>query len=365
MAIRFEQNSEGKKTFVVSCEGTDSRGKRMQLRKRGISTEREAKAVEFELKRQLANQKEKNPNYTWNEWFDICIGRMKVELKNSTIMEYTAKQNVWFKPIIGEKMLKDISPQEVHEVVYNPSFDVSWHTRLATLRKITRLMQMAVEDGMIPTNPCNRVRVKTPEARQSVLNRCEVDKLLAEAQRLDHRFYDVWVMAVMTGMRSGELYALKWSDVCFDLNIIRIQRSWTSKNGLGPTKSARSRVLPLSSELETYLKELKLKGSDREGHVLPRLQEWTRGDQAQVLQDFCVGIGITPVRFHDLRATFITQMLSKGVPLAQVMALVGHAEIKTTQGYLRLAGIELRGTTEALGISLPKLTEAKVLKFKV
>ena len=105
-------------------------------------------------------------------------------------------------------------------------------------------------------------------------------------------------------------------------------------------------------------------GPEEDGHVLPRLNEWTRGNQAQVLRDFCLGIGITQIRFHDLRATFITQMLSKGVSLAHVMAIVGHANHRTTQGYLRLAGLELKGATEALGISLPRLDDAKVLKLR-
>jgi integrase len=72
-----------------------------------------------------------------------------------------------------------------------------------------------------------------------------------------------------------------------------------------------------------------------------------------VLRDFCEGIGITSVKFHDLRATFITRMLSQGVPLAVVMAIVGHSSIKTTQAYLRLAGLELKGATDKLDIELP------------
>ena len=363
MAIHVEKNKEGKKIYTVYCDGVDKRGKRIQLRRRGLSTEREAKAVEFELKRQIANQKDQAPNYTWNEWFEICLDRMRVELKPSTIMEYIGKQNVWFKPTVGEKFLSDITTQDVHDVIYNREFDVTWYTRSSALRKINRIFQMALDDGIVQCNPSKRIRVKVPEARKTVLNRVEIDKLLLEAKKVDHRFYDVWVLAVMTGMRSGELHALKWSDVCFDLEIVRIQRSWTSKNGLGTTKNARCRVLPISGELDRFLKELKLKGSDPEGQVLPRLQEWSRGDQAQVLKDFCRGIGITPIKFHDLRATFITQMLANGVSLAHVMAMVGHAEIKTTQGYLRLAGIELKGTTEVLGITLPTLTAGKILKF--
>ena len=361
MAIQLDKNKEGKKCYTVYCDGIDSRGNRIQLRRRGLSTEREAKAVEFELRRQIANKKDETPCYTWDEWFSICIERLKVEWKPSTVIEYVGKNTHWIRPFLKGKMLNEITPQDVHEVVYNPNFDVTWYTRRATLRRMNRLFQLALEEGLIKFNPAQRVRVKVPEARNAVLNSNEVDKLLLEAKSVDHRFYDVWVVAMMTGMRSGELYALKWVDICFEKKVIWVQRSWTSKNGFGTTKSSRYRVVPISGELGLFLMELKLRGQQSEGFVLPRINEWTRGNQAQVLKDFCIGIGITAIRFHDLRATFITQMLAKGVSLAHVMSIVGHAEIKTTQGYLRLAGLELKGVTEVLGITLPRLDNAKVL----
>ncbi len=364
MAIQVEKNSEGKKTFVVYCDGIDSRGQRIQMRRRGVKTEKEARAVEFELRRQIANQKDQVPSYTWNEWFQICLERMKLEYKPSTIIEYLGKHTNWIQPVIGEKLLDEVTPQDVHDIVYSNKTDVTWYTRRGTLRRIHRIFQMAIDDGLVKNNPASRIRVKVPEARKAVLNRNQIDKLLLEAKRVGHRFYDVWVLAVMTGMRSGELYELKWTDICFDQKVIWVQRGWTSKNGVGTTKSSRHRVVPLSGELDLFLKELRLRGEVAGGYVLPRLNEWTRGNQAQVLRDFCLGIGITPIKFHDLRATFITQMLANGVSLAHVMALVGHAEIKTTQGYLRLAGLELKGTTESLGISLPRVTEAKVIKMR-
>lgn len=61
----------------------------------------------------------------------------------------------------------------------------------------------------------------------------------------------------------------------------------------------------------------------RDDLVLPRLDEWTNGMQAQVTKEFCEAIGVTPIKFHDLRATFITNLLASGVPLVKVMAIVG------------------------------------------
>ena len=123
-------------------------------------------------------------------------------------------------------------------------------------------------------------------------------------------------------------------------------------------------MVPLSKPCDTFLRELRLKRGGEE-FVLPHLEEWARGDQAKVLKAFCRGLGITDIKFHDLRATFITQMLRNGVALAKVMAIVGHSELKTTQGYLRLCGQDVKGATDDLGIDLPEdVVAAKVLSIK-
>ncbi len=156
----------------------------------------------------------------------------------------------------------------------------------------------------------------------------------------------------MTGMRSGELQALLWSDVDFENNYISVNKSWSSKNGLGPTKNSLTRSVPISTSLKKLLMEMKLKNNG--SFVLPRLNSWKQGDQAKIIREFCRELGITEIGFHDLRATFITQLLIKDVPLAKVMKIVGHSNIKTTMKYLRMIAKDVEGATEALGIELPE-----------
>lgn len=72
---------------------------------------------------------------------------------------------------------------------------------------------------------------------------------------------------------------------------------------------------------------------------------------------------MTDIRFHDLRATFITNLLARGEPLVRVMATVGHSDMETTNVYLRKAGIELQGATERLGYRIPGESGGTVLPF--
>jgi integrase len=101
-----------------------------------------------------------------------------------------------------------------------------------------------------------------------------------------------------------------------------------------------------------------------EDYILPWEGDWTNGMQADVLRDFCKVLGITPVRFHDLRATFITNLLAQGVQLAKVMMIVGHRKLGTTDKYLRKAGVPVQGATEALGYKTPEIqTGGNVVAF--
>jgi integrase len=363
MAISEITNSNGTKTFLVYVNGTDRRGKRIQMKRRGIATKREAERIEAELKRQVGNLKDGPGHYTWDEWFQICTERMRVEMMRSTLLNYESKNRIWLAPKLKGRDLRSITSGDIHDIIYNPSNDTSWYTRKGTLKIIKRIFQMAVEEGVLTTNPALRVKVRVPQVKQAVLSASEIEILLREAKAVRHRFYEVWALAILTGMRSGELFALTWQNVDFDGGKILVSQSWSSKNGIGPTKTAKNRIVPMSQELRKFLKELSHARRAGEPHVLPRLSEWEAGNQAQVIKDFCQGIGITPIKFHDLRATFITQLLSKGVPLSAVMVIVGHSSLRTTQGYLRMSGIELVGATEKLGVTLPSDQEASIIKM--
>jgi integrase len=364
MAISSYSDANGRKLFEVYVNGLGSGGRRFQKRKRGIESLRQAQVEEFELKRELAKIREEAVPFRWEEWLDICLNRIKMTYQPSTFINYRTTLNKWLTPQWRGLEISLITREQVYKAIFeNINPDLKPHTRKCILKFVKRIFQMAVEDGHLVRNPCLGIRIRVPEVDQAVLTANEVNIFLGEAKALDHRFYPVWTLAVMTGMRSGELYALRWTDIDLDAGNISVARQWTSKNGFGPTKTRRSRVVPISEDLSGFLKELKLKtGMDE--FVLPRLREWQSGNQAQITKVFCKELGITPIKFHDLRATFITNLLAHGESLARVMAMVCHTELKTTNGYLRKAGVEVQGATERLGYKVPKSVFAQVLELK-
>ncbi|MGE3759091.1 MAG: tyrosine-type recombinase/integrase [Pseudobdellovibrionaceae bacterium] len=344
----------GKVKYEIIVKVRDKSGIQVTRRKRWFNSEREARKAEIEFRMELEGHRTK---VTWASWIERVLEKYRVEYRASTYWNYKHCLDKWFNPYWGDHFVDEIKPSDVHKAVFETASGVSSYTQRGLLKIVKRVFNLAIEEGIIHRNPAVGIRVRCAEANQAVLNKNEIEILLKEAKRTDHRFFPHWTLAILTGMRSGELHSLRWTDVDFVTGKISISKAWTRYNGEGPTKTAKARVCPISKECRKFLQELKLKYSADSEYVLPRLWEWAQGDQAKILKNFCEEIGITPIKFHDLRATFITQMLNNGVPLSKVMAIVGHSSLKTTQGYLRLSGKDVEGATEELNIEVPTAEE--------
>lgn len=361
MAIKSYMK-DGKKFFKVEIKVRDKAGKQIYRSKQALTSERKALEMEFKFKKELENLCSGKPSTNWIEWVKHCVNRMRPTHTAATVDNYAGVLGKWVHPYWKDKNIQEITKADVHNIVFVEHSHTTSHTKGNILKMTKRVLQMACEEDIIHRNPCMGVSVKHDEVEQKVLSSQEVEKFLGEAKSVDHRFYPVWVAALMTGMRSGELFALNWGDVDFDTKLIRVNKAWCSKVGITSTKTRKNRVVPISEDLLLFLKRLKLE-TGTAGFVLPRLWEWEQGHQALITREFCVAAGVTPIKFHDMRATFITNLLSKGVSLARVMAIVGHSEIKTTNGYLRRAGVDLKGSTEELGYKLPTESEGKILQL--
>ncbi|MBY0316113.1 MAG: site-specific integrase [Bdellovibrionales bacterium] len=199
----------------------------------------------------------------------------------------------------------------------------------------------------IPTDGYRSTR-KEEEKMPEILNLDQIRTLLDYAERLDHPWYPIWALALFTGMRSGELFALQWDQVDFDNELLFVHRNWTNKSGIGPTKGRYWRSVPIeSSDVMFLLKKLKAKSKDSK-FVLPRFHSWEDGRAAEILREFCEGSGLPSVRFHTLRACFATQLIRDGIAPAVLMKICGWKDLKTMQRYIRLSGIEVKGATRSL-----------------
>lgn len=264
----------------------------------------------------------------------------------------------------GSKLIDEIKTQDIMEVLQKSFAEHSESHKKFFIKCIRSVFQFAVNQGHIVRNPTPLLKFKVNDKIKSVLDEYQIIKLLQKSQEIDWEWYPHYAMAVYTGMRNGELYALTWDKVDLEKRLIRVDLSWSDKNGYKSTKSGDDRILEIPSPLLPLLKELKLKSGANE-FVLPRLVKWEKGEQARELRALLQIIGLPMIRFHDLRASWATLLLSKGVAPSKVMAQGGWKDMDTMMIYMRKAGIDIKGSTSVLDdMNTHGLKQAEVLNFK-
>jgi integrase len=262
-----------------------------------------------------------------------------------------------------KKLIDEITGQDIRRLMEEKLRDGSESHRKFFLKGIRAVFQYAVEAGTISRNPTPTMKFKVSDKIKSVLNEQQILILLRKAQELDWEWYPHYAVALYTGLRSGELYALTWPNVNLEKRQILVNCSWNSKDGFKSTKSGDDRIVEIPMPLIPLLAELKLRSSDEE-FVLPRMWKWDQGEQARELRLFLRSIGLPEVRFHDLRASWATLLLSKNVPPSKVMSMGGWKDMDTMMIYMRKAGIDIVGATSCLdSMQIHGFQPAKVLEF--
>jgi integrase len=242
-----------------------------------------------------------------------------------------------FLPTLGRKRLSDVTPEDV-DAFKKDARARGWSPFTINRRVgiLKTLFTRAVEWGELPKSPIQRVkklkvlakhhRVLTPEEETQLLNTCNPQLRV------------VVFAALLTGMRRSELTTLVWRDVHWDAGLIRIRAE--------VTKTGRERHVPLSDTLEAVLRPLQGGADDR----VFGYRDFGKSYQRAVRKS-----GIAHCRFHDLRHTFATRLLNKGVDLRTVQELLGHTSLTMIQAYTHPDHAHLRQAIARLdaAVTLP------------
>lgn len=269
---------------------------------------------------------------------------MFTEFSNEWMTSYVENNNKWSEvqnkrtilkvnlvPFFGNFRLNQISSRDTEEYKalkiksgLNPK---SINNHLSCLRKC---LNTASEWNIITTIPKIKL-LKVPPPETFFITPEECDMLIQVA---DGYWHDMILTVLRTGLRFGELIALKWSDVDYDRKILTVQRSIV-RGRLGSTKSNKNRIIPLAYDLSELLASKK------------RTSEYIFTDENgdTLKQDYCrVKIlalaklaSIRRIGWHALRHTFASHLANNGVTIQVIKQLLGHSDIKTTMRYTHLA----------------------------
>jgi integrase len=278
--------------------------------------------------------------------------------KRSTMADYSNVIDHDLLPYFGEDTpVEDIDTHDVDALKDHLLTRVSHRTAQKILVILHGVMARAKRKGWITVNPCEdaeRVTVK----RSDDFNVLSVEQVHAVAsEAASELLRAVFLTAAFTGLRMGELLALRWRHIDFASRILHVQRNFVEGEEDTP-KSHRRRSVPVSDQTVVVLEALSRREHftgpddlvlcDEVGHHLD--DNTVRDDFYAALERAGLGYlryveppnhanpkGVMrddPIVFHDLRHTFGTQCAARGIDLRKIQAWMGHADIQTTMRYL-------------------------------
>jgi integrase len=294
-------------------------------------------------------------NLTVREWMDRwledCLKPLVEagKMVHSTFVRYEGIANNHLKPSLGHRKLKALTRAEVRRLYNEKSKTLSPRSVDYIHTTLQKALAQAVIDDLIPRNVASgeRPRSSRNQEEAKALSPVQVRVLLTAAD--GERNEAMYVVAVHTGLRQGELLGLIWTDVDLDTGKLSVRRSLkVMHHGLvfGPTKNKASRrSVPLNKSAVSALKAHRLRQNEErlrlgalwEDHdlVFPNRvgkpinhsnlyhREFTVLLEKAELQDQ----GFT---FHSLRHTFATELFRRGKHPKIVQSLLGHSSITQT-----------------------------------
>ena len=223
------------------------------------------------------------------------------------------------KRVFKGKTLRAITAQDVEGYKAGRIAEVAAGTCNRELGCLRTLFSKAVEWGKLETNPMSKVRrFREPPPRERFLTREEARRLVDAASPA---LRPIIIVALGTGMRRGEILALKWADVDLVRGLITITMS----------KSGKPRKVPMSGSVAEALGAVPRRGE----HVFMNGEP---GQSVTTIKDAfkaaCAAAKITGFRFHDCRHTFASRALEAGADLVSVSKILGHSSIAMTAKYI-------------------------------
>jgi integrase len=243
--------------------------------------------------------------------------------------------------------LADISPllierfkRERAECITHRGRKVSASTINNELALLSRICSMAVDNGLLAFNPCARVRrLRVNINRIRFLKRDEETRLLEHLPTEPVR--GIVQLALLTGMRRGELLTLKWPQV----DLAQGQLLVTN------TKTGLDRQIPISSAARAVLLRAQTRRINELVFPGPRRRILSFCALRAPFLRACATAEIEGLRFHDLRHTAATRMAEAGASITDIRDVLGHANIQMTARYAHATDGGKRRAVEALGAS--------------
>jgi integrase len=273
-------------------------------------------------------------------WLEDVV---RVTVRHSTYCRHKELVRLYISSRLGGISLSRLTPMHIQSLLA----DLEKDQKSPRLRQMVRgtlhaALNRAVKWNLVARNVCDAVeKPRAPRPEMKTWSPAQVTQFLATAQR--DRLYALYVVALTAGMRLGEILGTSWADVDLKASTLSVRRQLTQDmNLLEPKTAAARRLIVLPEVAVAALKQHRgrmfteghLSGDgnpqdlvfvDTEGHPL-RQSNLLRRSFFPLMKE----AGVQRIRFHDLRHTCATLLLTQGVHPKIVQERLGHATISMT-----------------------------------
>lgn len=288
-------------------------------------------------------------NMTLDEWYNVWISTCKGNCRNTTVIQYSRIYNV-VKKELGWRKLQSLTPVILQKTLNNLKSD---QQRRDVRVVLSNILSKALENDLLIKNPAKNLVTRIshePQKERRVLSVKETELFIEYAEKC--RYYNLFVVALETGMRIGELGGLFWSDIDFVNRAIFINRTMCyvhSENGYyfevhRPKTVCGKRLIPMTNKCAEALMRQKLdqlsqtnQSSEFADLVFSAmsnrpLQETSILTSIDIILRNMSRDGIYIERFspHVFRHTFATRAIENGMNPKTLQRILGHSTLQMT-----------------------------------
>jgi len=372
-SLERRQNADGSESWVAVWR-EHGRKRKATLGRVGELSEKQANQKLAELRGTPAAPRATGEQLTVAEVsrrYLLAPARGGKPRKPSTVENVESETRTHLVPFFGERPFDGIDADEVADLIATlAGKGLAPKTVRNVIGTLSALMNFAraPRRRWATINPCDGAELPPiPEDDEiRYLTIPEIRTLIAHARRGMYQEIDraLYLVAAMTGLRLGELVALRWRDVDWVAGVIRVRRNYVRGREGTPKSRRSSRAVPMADEvggvLDLLFRASRFQGDDDRvfahpatGRPIPKANVTRRLHKA--LED--AGLDRTHV-FHDLRHTFGTTMAAAGVPMRTLQEWMGHRNISTTERYADYAPRATEGELISAAFTPPNTAPA-------
>ena len=260
----------------------------------------------------------------------------EIYLKPSTIRGYKDHYNLHLKDFFGNIKLVDITPVIINRFMENKLKEgLSNKSVNHLLTTMGTAFNWAVNNNYMMYNPVSRVKkLKVNNIEMQFLSEDEIHRVLDIAEQEYPDFYPLLITAIYSGMRRGEILGLTWDCINFTESTISVKHSMYKGKLTTPKTKNSIREIQVPSKVMKVLKQYKTQRVENNLNLVFTQQNGKPIDADNLIKrrfhKILKKADVKQIRFHDLRHTYASLLISKDLNFKYIQKQMGHSSFEVT-----------------------------------